>query len=98
MSRKDDLRKRLRDASRRSAEAADQELAPELEKIRLANTVDLENLKPKISDSEAFEALVAAVRESTTRNETVAQLHGRLKKLGSGVIRVAKEAAGLLGD
>lgn len=63
----------------------------------LASTaVSLESLKPRISDKASFDQLVAAVKVSTQRNEDIAQLQDRLKTLGSGVLAVAKEAAGLL--
>jgi len=91
-----DLMAKLRGASRQSAEAADQELADDLAKIQQANTIDLENLKPQLSDVEAFDQLVTAVKVATAQNEDLAQLQSRIKSLGEGVVRVAKEVAGLL--
>jgi len=92
----EDLKAKLLGASRRSAEAADQELAADLEKLRQANTLDLEALKPQLSDDEAFDALVAAVRDSTARNENLAQLQIRIKALGENVVGLAGKAAKLL--
>lgn len=96
MTDREERRRRLREASRRAAIDADVQLAAELDTIRQANTADLEALKPKLSDPEAFDALVAAVQESTAANETKAQLRGRVKALGEGVLKVAKEVIDLL--
>ena len=96
MADREERRKKLREAARRSAAAADKELAGALEQLRLTNTTDLEALKPKMSDPAAFEALVRAVQEATAANETKAQFLDRLKVLGEGVQRVAREALGLL--
>ncbi len=96
MGRKEDLKKRLREDSRRSAEAADKELEGELEILRQANLLDLESLKPQISDPAAFDVLLAAVQEASAHNESLAQVKSRIKTLGKGVVQVAKEAAGLL--
>ena len=92
----EDLMAKLRGASGQSAEAADKELADDLEKIQQANTIDLENLKPQLSDKQAFDALVAAVKEATAHNENLAQLQTRIKTLGESVVRVAGKAAKLL--
>lgn len=96
MSGREDRKKKLKEASDRAAAAADKELAARLESIRLANDADLEALKPRLSDPEAFDQLVAAVRHSTALNETQAGLRKRIKALGKGVVAVAKEAADLL--
>jgi len=92
----EDLMAKLRGASRRSAEAVDQELAADFAKLQQANTVDLEALKPQLSDDEAFDALVAAVRDSTARNENLAQLQIRIKALGENVVGLASKAVKLL--
>jgi hypothetical protein len=96
MTDREERKKRLREASRRSAAAADKDLADELDRLRQAQAADLAALKPQLSDQAAFDALVKAVRESTAANETKAQLRKRMKELGEGVLRVAREAAGLL--
>jgi len=96
MTDREERKKLLREKSKRAKREADVKLAAELEAIRQANTADLEALKPKLSDPEAFDALVAAVQESTAANETKAQLRGRVKALGEGVLKVAKEVIDLL--
>jgi hypothetical protein len=61
-------------------------------------TVDLETLRPKISDGASFDKLIDAVNTSTQQNENIAQLKQRIVSLGSGVLQVAKTVAGLLGS
>jgi hypothetical protein len=72
----------------------DKELADEEARLLRQTTVDLEQLRPQISDPDAFDKLVEAVRKSTQKNEDLAQLKARLEKLGEGVMRIAKEVAG----
>lgn len=88
--------RRLREAGRRSAAAADKELAGELDLIRQANAVDLVQLKLQLSDPEAYDKLIRAVQESTARNEDLAQMRSRVQKLGKNVVNVSKELARLL--
>lgn len=46
-------------------------------------------LKPTISDKPAFDLLVKAVVESTTKNEDIAQLVSRLSSAGKSVKKLA---------
>ena len=64
--------------------------------IERGDLVDLEALKPQLSDQEAFDQLVTAVKTASAQNEDLAQLKPRIKALGEGVVAVAKEAAELL--
>jgi hypothetical protein len=96
MTNPNDLRSRLRNASKQSAKDADHELRGELDKIKQANVHDLEALKPRISDPEVYEVLLGAVRNSTSQNEDIVLFQQRLKVLGSKALDVAKEASGLL--
>lgn len=75
------------------AREVDEKLAGEESALVQRTTADLEKLRPQISDSVSFDKLVAAVEESTQRNESAAQLKQRIENLGKAVVRVAKEAA-----
>ena len=58
----------------------------------LKNTgIDLNKLRPQISDEESFNKLIDAVQAATQRNESIAQLKSRIFTLGEDVIKVAKE-------
>ena len=96
MSNGDDLRERLRDASRRVADETDRELDEKLTKLRKATESDLEALKPQITDAAEYEKLIAVVKEANERNESLAQLKDRLKQFGSGMQAVLKQAVDLL--
>lgn len=92
----EDIRARFRKAAEKAAGETDAELADEISALNERTTVDLEELKPQVSDPESYDKLIAAVEESTAKNESVAQLQTRLIGLGKGVVKVAKEAAKLL--
>ena len=54
-------------------------------------SVNLEKLRPKISDEASFNKLIEAVETATKKNESIAQLQKRIADLGEGVVSVAKE-------
>jgi hypothetical protein len=87
---------RLRKASEASAQAADAQLADELEVLRQLTAARLASLRPKVQDQQAFDQLVAAVEASTRSNETKAQFRQRLSALGHAVMDTARELAGLV--
>ncbi len=87
---------RLRRASQESANAADSLLAGELAALQQATVADLESLRPKVQDSQAFEQLIAAVQASTRQNESIAQFRQRVGQLGPAVVKAAQLAATLL--
>ncbi len=72
----------------------DKELANEEASLLQQTTVDLEQLRPQISDPDAFDKLVEAVQKSTQKHESLAQLKARLEKSGAGVLRTAPQVAG----
>jgi len=92
----DDWRRRMREAADRAASDTDQELSAQLSALKETTTSNLEALKPQITDKESYEKLIQAVAESTQRNESLAQLEGRIRSLGSAVVSVAGKAAKLL--
>ncbi len=78
--------------SKKTKMNVDQELMEKEVSILTSTNVDLESLRPRISDAESYDKLIQAVEISTQRNESVAELQQRIADLGSGVIKVAKEA------
>jgi hypothetical protein len=82
--------------SRKTKEKVDAELA-DMEATLLANTsVDLQSLRPQISDKESFDKLIEAVKVSTRQNEDIAELRQRISSLGANVVKVAKEVAAIV--
>ena len=71
-------------------------LASELETLKNATKVDLDNLRPKITDKATYDKLIANVDQATDNNMKIAQLKENLKALGQAGIDVVKQAAKLL--
>ena len=78
-----------------SAAAADAKLKDQETALLARTAVNLSALRPQISDKASFDALIAAVNESTRRNESIAQLRERITTLGKGALAVAKEVAAI---
>ena len=79
----------------KSAEATDAALAEKELQVLTKTSTKLNSLRPQIEDQASFDKLLTAVRESTTRNESAAELGARLKQLGIGVLKVAVKVAQL---
>ena len=90
--RKQELKRKSREAAARTDALLDEELALLLR----ASQVDLDALKPKVADQETYDRLIAAVGEATARNESVAALRERLQQVGAKAAGVARQIAGLL--
>lgn len=90
------MAKGMRGISGKTAAETDAELAAEEAKLLSRTATNLATLRPRVSDKQAFDKLIEAVRESTSQNESVAELQNRLKALGETVLKVAKEVYGLL--
>lgn len=96
MSEREEKKKKLKEAASVSKQKADELLDPELQALKNVTQVNLEALRPKITDKQSYEKLIEIVQESTTRNETLAELKSRLEKAGTALLHVAKETADLL--
>ena len=90
--RKEELRKK----SEVSKERTDALLSEEIEALKKATKSDLENLRPKIADKEVYDELIAIVEDATSKNESLAELKGRIEKLGLKGIDIVKEVVKLL--
>jgi hypothetical protein len=78
-----------------AADAADAALKNDEVALLARTAVDLNTLRPQVSDKASFDQLIAAVNESTRRNESIAQLQQRITDLGKGALDVAKEVAAI---
>jgi len=79
-----------------AASEADDALGSREAALLAGTSVDLDSLRPQVSDKASFDALVVAVGESTRRNESIAQLQQRVQDMGKGALSVAKEVAAIL--
>jgi hypothetical protein len=84
------------DLGRESADRTDAQLAQREAELIMETRVDLESLRPRVSDPQALELLIQAVNESTERNEDIAQFQERINSLGKAVVRVAGEVKSLI--
>lgn len=64
------------------------ELQDEEAQLLLDTHVNLEDLRPKVSDQEAYDALIAAVDEATRHNKDLGLLKSRVKEIGEAGIKV----------
>lgn len=85
------------DLAKKTKDKVDEMLKDREASLLKDTTVDLESLRPRISDGASFDKLIDAVNQATKKNENIAQLKKRIVDLGSGVIQVAKEVIGMLG-
>lgn len=79
-----------------TAKKVDAELAEREASLIRQTSVDLQALRPKVSDQASFDKLVQAVEASTRQNESVAAFQSRVASLGKDVVAVAKQVAGML--
>jgi hypothetical protein len=77
--------------SKKARKKADEALKEEEGAVLLRTQVDLESLRPRISDEESFNKLIEAVNASSLLNESIAALGQRINSLGEGVVKVARE-------
>jgi len=66
------------------------------EHVIKATTIDMASLRPQITDKEAFDQLLAVVKESTQKNNSIAELQEKISVLGTNVKNTAIEAASII--
>ena len=87
---------RMRKLGDEVVEETNRELADEEVEILLRTSIDWEGLRPQVTNAEVYDQLIAAVQESTRKNESIAQLRGRLQKLGQEGLKLVKRVIGLI--
>jgi hypothetical protein len=96
MSSKEELKKRMKEKAAESAANTDALLENELQALQEATRTNLEALRPKVSDPEAYKKLMDIVDQSSRANESIGQLKARIEQAGSQAIKLAKKVYGLL--
>jgi hypothetical protein len=66
------------------------------EQIIKATSVNMESLRPQITDKEAFNQLIAVVNEATQKNYSIAELKEKIVALGANVKDTAVEVASII--
>ncbi len=92
----DDWRAEMEAADRESAAAADEELKSSIERIKALTSVDHDALRPQVSDSATYDALIKEVAEATRRNESLAQIAERIGRLSNAAVDLAKQVSALI--
>ena len=92
---KDKLAK-AREASKKAAQETNDRLADDIAALSKLTAIDLQKLKPKVKDQVAYNLLINAVQESTTKNEGLAQLKERVEKLGDSAKDALREVIDLV--
>jgi len=85
------MEEEMRAASEKASKETDEFLDEDLKALKKATSVDLEALRPKVTDTEAYDKLIKVVEEATQKNESLAQLKANIQALGSEVVNVGKE-------
>jgi hypothetical protein len=66
------------------------------EQVIKGTTVDMKQLRPQITDKEAFDQLIAVVNEATQKNYSIAELQEKIAILGTNVKDTAIEVASIM--
>lgn len=66
------------------------------EQLIKETTVDMASLRPKITDKEAFDQLLAVVNEAKQRNYSMAELQEKIAVLGANVNNTVIEIASII--
>lgn len=87
MDLKDDLRK----ASMESVAETDALLSNEYTVLMKLTAADYDKLRPKISDKDLYDKLIAAIQEATNDNLALSEFQERLEALGEGAVQLGKD-------
>jgi hypothetical protein len=66
------------------------------EQLIKTTTVDMESLRPQVTDKEAFEQLISVVNEATQKNYSLAEFQEKISVLGTNVKDTAIEVASMI--
>jgi hypothetical protein len=84
------------DLAKKTREKVDNAMAVIEEQLVKAANVDMESLRPQVTDKEAFDQLAALVNEATQKNCTIAELKDKVFTLGANVKDTAVEVAAIV--
>jgi hypothetical protein len=96
MNEREKKKKELKEKSRQAREQADELLEDELMALQNATYIDLESIRPQVTDEVIYDELIAAIVEATDQNEDLAQFKMRIENLGETVIKMGKNVVKLL--
>ena len=74
----------------------DQAMSVIEEQVIKATNVNMESLRPQITDKEAFDQLITVINEATQKNYSIAELQERISVLGANVKDTVIEVASII--
>jgi CTP synthase (UTP-ammonia lyase) len=74
----------------------DQAMSVIEEQVIKTTNVNMESLRPQITDKEAFDQLIAVVNEATQKNYSIAELQEKVSVLGTNVKDTVIEVASII--
>jgi len=66
------------------------------EHVIKTTAINMQSLRPQITDKEAFDQLLVVVKESTQRNYSIAELQEKINALGVNIKNTAIETASII--
>lgn len=85
----------MRNRAGKAAKEATKRLYEKELEILKKTTIDWKKLRPEVTNIKTYDRLIAVVKESTGKNESIAELKDRIKKLGNEAIVMARKVARL---
>ena len=65
-------------------------------RVIMKTTVDLESLRPRITDKDAFDQVLAVVNEATAKNYSNAELQAKISVLGENAQKIFKDVISII--
>ncbi|MEQ9221172.1 MAG: hypothetical protein RLO17_24165 [Cyclobacteriaceae bacterium] len=82
--------------NQQAVDQTNQQLSAKEIEVLTRTSLDWTKLKPKTADTALYDQLIKEVKESTEKNENLAQLRSRLESLGKEGLSLAKEVISLI--
>lgn len=80
----------------KTVEQTNQQLSDREMEVLTRTSLDWTKLKPSTADPALYDRLINEVKESTEKNENLAQLRSRLESLGKEGLSLAKEVISMI--
>jgi uncharacterized iron-regulated protein len=82
--------------ARETSKKVDEAMSVIEKQILKTTTVNMESLRPQITNKEAFDQLIAVINDATRKNYSTAELQDKITVLGTNVKNTAIEVASII--
>lgn len=89
---------RMTGLSKGAVDETNRELSEVEAALLLSTEVDLESLRPQVTETETYDQLIEIIKQSTADNEDLAQLNERIKTLGQEGWKVTKKVIKIISE